>query len=153
MKLKVPATACGKTETVPEVEPLTNKDEDDILVNAPVLGVVDPIVPGISNVLPFRVLEFKLATLVVLDTIKGAVPVAILLTRYVPVMNDPQLILPPTPSPPVALLKINDPVLAEVELTDPLIVKVVACARPKIGLESVGELLKKIGRASCRERV
>ena len=92
MKLKVPAISWGKIETVQEVEPLTNilppeTDEvhdilvEDSVVKAPVLGVPLPIAPGAANVLPFRVLEFKLATLVVLDTIKGAVPVAILLTR------------------------------------------------------------------------
>jgi hypothetical protein len=92
LKLNVPATACGKIETVPEVDPLASKDPletddvhdnevEDKVVNAPVLGVVDPIAPGISKVLPFKVLEFKLATLVVLVTIRGAVPVAILLTR------------------------------------------------------------------------
>lgn len=45
------------------------------VVNEPVLGVVDPIGPGEAKVAPLRLEAFKLATLVVLATTKGAVPV------------------------------------------------------------------------------
>jgi hypothetical protein len=53
-------------------------------------------------------------------------------------MNEPLFILPPTPSPPVALLNITEPVLAEVELIDPVTVMVVAAASPRTGLDSEG---------------
>jgi hypothetical protein len=49
------------------------------VVNAPVLAVPDPIAPGAANVAPFRLLAFRLATLVVEATVNGAVPVATVL--------------------------------------------------------------------------
>ena len=54
--------------TVNEVEPLR-------VVNAPVLGVVEPIVPGIAQVEPSNWLTFKLLTTVVDAMTSGAVPV------------------------------------------------------------------------------
>jgi len=47
------------------------------LVNAPVDGVVPPIAPGAAKVAPPRLLALRFATLVVLATTSGAVPVAI----------------------------------------------------------------------------
>jgi len=46
-----------------------------ITVKVAVEGVVPPITPGAANVAPDNVLAFKLATLVVDATVKGAVPV------------------------------------------------------------------------------
>jgi len=48
---------------------------------SPVPGVVPPMVPGAANVFPFKVEAFRLGTLVVLDTVNGAVPVAIVETN------------------------------------------------------------------------
>jgi hypothetical protein len=45
------------------------------VVNEPVLGVVEPIGPGEAKVAPLKLDAFRLATLVVLETTKGAVPV------------------------------------------------------------------------------
>ena len=47
-----------------------------IVVNLAVLGVVPPIAPGAANVAPFSDEQLRLATFVVLATVKGAVPVA-----------------------------------------------------------------------------
>jgi hypothetical protein len=44
-------------------------------VKTPVLGVAEPIAPGAAKVAPFKLLAFKLATLVVEATVSGAVPV------------------------------------------------------------------------------
>jgi hypothetical protein len=46
------------------------------VVNAPLPAVVLPIEPGDANVAPFKLLAFKLATLVVDVIENGAVPVA-----------------------------------------------------------------------------
>ena len=43
---------------------------------SPIPGVVPPMVPGEANVAPLKLLAFRLATLVVLATVSGAVPVA-----------------------------------------------------------------------------
>lgn len=48
----------------------------EIVVNAPVFGVVEPIVPGAAHVPPSNCPTFRLGTTVVLATAKGAVPVA-----------------------------------------------------------------------------
>jgi hypothetical protein len=45
------------------------------VVNTPELGVVLPIELGLANVLPFKRLALRLATFVVLEMVKGAVPV------------------------------------------------------------------------------
>lgn len=50
--------------------------DSERVVKAPVLGVVLPIGPGEAKVAPLRLLELRLATLVVLLTENGAVPVA-----------------------------------------------------------------------------
>ena len=50
-----------------------------IVVNAPVLGVPLPIVPGAAHVAPSRKLAFRFDTTVVLATVNGAVPVATVL--------------------------------------------------------------------------
>ena len=51
----------------------------DSVVNAPAPAVPAPIDPGLENVAPFKLLAFKLATLVVLATVNGAVPDATVL--------------------------------------------------------------------------
>lgn len=47
-------------------------------------GVVPPIVPGDAKVAPFNELAFKFVTLVVLVTVKGAVPVETVLVNVLP---------------------------------------------------------------------
>jgi hypothetical protein len=54
------------------------------VVNVAEPGVPPPIVPGAANVAPFNELAFKLATLVVEATEKGAVPVETVETSCVP---------------------------------------------------------------------
>ena len=49
--------------------------------NAPVPGVVLPIGPGEAKVAPLKDEAFRLATLVVLVTTKGAVPIATVLVK------------------------------------------------------------------------
>jgi hypothetical protein len=56
------------------------------VVKAPVLAVVPPIGPGLANVAPDNELAFKLATLVVLLTINGAVPVTTVLVKVLAVL-------------------------------------------------------------------
>jgi hypothetical protein len=56
--------------------PIVELPDEVNVVKAPVLGVPEPIGPGAAKVAPFRELAFKLATLVVEATTKGAVPVA-----------------------------------------------------------------------------
>jgi hypothetical protein len=46
------------------------------VVNAPVDAVPPPIAPGAAKVAPLRLEAFRLATLVVLVTVNGAVPIA-----------------------------------------------------------------------------
>ena len=48
----------------------------ETVVNAPVLAEPDPIAPGEAKVAPFNEDAFKFATLVVEETVNGAVPVA-----------------------------------------------------------------------------
>ncbi len=50
--------------------------EAEIVVNAPLEAVTEPMAPGAAKVAPFRELALRLATLVVDETVKGAVPVA-----------------------------------------------------------------------------
>ena len=71
------------------------------VVNAPLPGVVPPIAPGDAKVAPLRLEAFRLATLVVLATTNGAVPVA-----SVDVIC------------PVALSVVNAPVDGVVDLPD-----------------------------------
>jgi hypothetical protein len=113
-----------------------------ILVKFPVLGVIPPIAPGFPNVAPDKVLAFKFGMLVVLDTIKGAVPVATVLLsdpvtdKLVPIAAPilgvtkvgvfdntklPEPVLVVTPEPPyitangvVKVTLVNAPVLAVV---------------------------------------
>ena len=51
------------------------------VVKAPLPAVVEPMDPGAAKVAPPRELAFKLATFVVLETTKGAVPVATVLVN------------------------------------------------------------------------
>jgi hypothetical protein len=48
----------------------------EIDVKAPVDAVPPPMAPGFANVFPFKLLALRLGTFVVLETTKGAVPVA-----------------------------------------------------------------------------
>ena len=78
---------------------------DVILVNAPVLAVVLPIDPGLANVAPPNVDEFKFATWVVLATVNGAVPVdkVLVITPVAEIVvkaPDPAVILPILPGLP-----------------------------------------------------
>ena len=75
LKLYVPATAWGKIEILPDVEPDKTNVFAVISVNTALLATVPPIIPGLANVAPPNKLAFKLETNVVLDTDKGAVPV------------------------------------------------------------------------------
>ena len=54
--------------------PIVEAPEEVRVVKAPVLGVV-PMAPGLAKVAPFNELAFKLVTLVVEETVNGAVPV------------------------------------------------------------------------------
>jgi hypothetical protein len=60
---------------VPDAKVLVITPDVEIVVKAPELGVVLPIELGELNVLPFNVEALRLATFVVLDTVKGLVPV------------------------------------------------------------------------------
>jgi len=53
----------------------------DMVVNAPLPGVVPPIAPGAANVAPFKSAAFRLGTTVVEETVKGAVPVETVLVK------------------------------------------------------------------------
>lgn len=57
------------------------------VVNAPLPGVVPPIAPGDAKVAPLKLEAFRLATLVVLATENGAVPVARVETICSPVLT------------------------------------------------------------------
>lgn len=57
------------------------------VVNAPVPGVPEPMAPGAAKVAPFKLLAFKLATLVVEATENGAVPVARVKTSCLAVLR------------------------------------------------------------------
>lgn len=70
------------------------------MVKAPVDAMPLPIAPGAANVAPPRLLAFKLATLVVDVTVRGAVPVAIVDVSTVPVIAPP----PVMALPPIAIL-------------------------------------------------
>ena len=52
------------------------------VVNAPVDAVPDPMAPGAANVAPLSELALRLATLVVEETINGAVPLASVLVIW-----------------------------------------------------------------------
>jgi succinate-acetate transporter protein len=53
------------------------------VVNTAVDATLEPIAPGLANVAPFKLLAFKLATLVVDATVNGAVPVVAVLVIVV----------------------------------------------------------------------
>lgn len=78
---KVRTPAVERTKFVPLIatvaEPLPSVVTPVLLsvVNAPVLGVPEPIGPGAAKVAPFSELAFKLATFVVEAITNGAVPV------------------------------------------------------------------------------
>ena len=68
---------------VPPVNTTSRESVAVNVVNTPVDAVLDPIAPGLANVAPLMLLAFKLATLVVDDTVNGAVPVACVLVNVV----------------------------------------------------------------------
>ena len=76
------------------------------VVNAPVLGVVAPIAPGLAQVLPSSCETLRFPTTVVEVTTRGAVPVAMVLMYCGVVTPDVEKVATP---PPVIDMTTDDP--------------------------------------------
>lgn len=131
----VPAAACVLMVSAPDVLPSRTRLPivpllaprvallvPVMVVNAPIPGVVPPILPGAAKVAPPRNEAFRFATAVVLDIVKGDVPVDAVETRIGAVSDVATLIAAPrstvnVPVPGDGLMTIFE--LPAVTLTEP----------------------------------
>lgn len=102
--------------------------EQNKLVKLPVFGVVEPIVPGETQVLPNSCDTLRFGTTVVEVTERGAVPVAIVEMRRVPVMvelavivvNEPAAGVPVPMGPEKLVVTVNVVNVAAFGVVEPI---------------------------------